>query len=349
MTSILLIDEDRTLLAALTNLLESANYTVTRALTEPAVHQALRETPPDLVVLEVDFARGVGWALLDEAVAAGTRVLVLSRHFRTEDVVRGLEAGATEYLAKPYRAEEVLARIAVRLQQPAPLSVAVPTISQTTDISPTPDLPAPSQPAAEIDATLPLGQRLRAARKARNISLVQANLETKIQMYYIQALEEEKYSLLPRGASTDALIQRYATFLDDDPNTALAEFKRLHNNDIEGPRDLAGQPVVRRRRWPLLVALLLIALLTCGLTAGGLALLFPTETSNVVTNVRGLFAAPTPTPPPPPTPPPTPSPTATATATVAPTPTLTPSATPTLTLTVVPPTATSPITGTITP
>ncbi|MBA3469683.1 MAG: helix-turn-helix domain-containing protein [Herpetosiphonaceae bacterium] len=349
MTSILLIDEDRTLLAALTTLLESANYTVARALTDSAARQALRETPPDLVVLEVDFGRGAGWALLDEAVAAGTRVLVLSRHFRTEDVVRGLEAGATEYLAKPYRAEEVLSRIAVRLQQPAPLPVQVPTIAQTTAAS---SAPAPQEPGAtpselEVDATLPLGQRLRAARKARNISLVQANLETKIQMYYIQALEEEKYSLLPRGASTDALIQRYATFLGDDPNAALAEFRRLHHNEIEGPRDLAGQPVVRRRRWPLAIALLAIALLTCGLTAGALTYIFPTQTSNVVTNVRGLFAEPTPTPPPTPTLPPTAVPTATATET--PPPTRTPTTTPTLTLTVVPPTATSPITGTVTP
>jgi DNA-binding response OmpR family regulator len=349
LTSILLIDEDRATLAALTTLLESANYTVARALTESAVHQALREAPPDLVVLEVDFARGVGWALLDEAVAAGTRVLVLSRHFRTEDVVRGLQAGATEYLAKPYRAEEVLSRIAVRLQQPAPAPVAGRKLVETTAASAEPALQDESEaaPALGLDASLPLGQRLRAARKARNISLVQANLETKIQMYYIQALEEEKYSLLPRGASTDALIQNYATFLGDDPNEALAEFRRLHHNEVEGPRDLAGQPVVHRRRWPLLVALLVIALLTCSLTAGGLALVFPDKTSNVVTNVRGLFAAPTPTAPPTlaPTAAPTPTLAPTATQTVTPT----PSATPTLTLTLAPPTATSPITGTITP
>ena len=342
MTRILLIDEDRSLLAALSKTLEAANYEVTRALTVAAAHQAVRETPPDLVLLDVEMTRGAGWALLDELVAAGLRVVVLSHRFTTDDVVRGFRAGATEYLAKPYRAEELLARLATRVRQAAPSPVQRITSAPLETIAAVDSGPE-STSRTEISA-LPLGQRLRAERKARNISLVQANLGTNIQMYYIQALEEEKYSLLPRGAATDDLVQRYATFLGDDPVAALAELRTLRHHEIEGPRDLGGQPIVRRGRWRWMVGLLLIGVVTCGITAGALALVFPTQSRNLLANVQGVFADPTATPPstnvptvPPTLPPPTLAPTATATST----------ATIPATRTIAAPTATSIVSATV--
>ena len=348
MTHILLIDEDRPLLAALSKTLEAAGYSVARALTEAAAQEAIVETIPDLTILDPEMNRGAGWTILEALVGAGLRVIVLSHRYTTEDIVRGLTAGATDYLAKPYRSEEIVARVATRLRQTAPRPTPPAASAQRVTRS-APEVPAPpsagtrgvaasDQPAAEaarepLDAgdqpTLPLGQRLRAARKARNISLVQANLETKIQMYYIQALEEEKYSLLPRGAATDDIVQRYAAFLGEEPADALAELRRIHVVDVERPHDLSGQPMSRRRRWPLAVSLLLAAALTCALTAGALALIFPTQTSNLATNVRGIFSDPTATPLPTatavPTTPPTATSAPTATATVAPT--LTPTAT----------------------
>ena len=341
MTRILLIDEDRSLLAALSKTLEAANYEVTRALTVAAAHQAVRETPPDLVLLDVEMTRGAGWALLDELVAAGLRVVVLSHRFTTDDVVRGFRAGATEYLAKPYRAEELLARLATRVRQAAPSPVQRITSAplETPSV-----VDSTSEPAPQTEMpTLPLGQRLRAERKARNISLVQANLGTNIQMYYIQALEEQKYSLLPRGAATDDLVQRYATFLGDDPVAALAELRTLRHHDVEGPRDLGGQPIVRRRRWRWVLGLLLIGLLTCGITAGALALVFPTQSRNLLANVESVFADPTATalpttmPTSAPTPPPlTLAPTVTRTATLLP-----------VTRTIAAPTATSVVSATV--
>ena len=347
MTRILLIDEDRSLLAALSKTLEAANYEVTHALTVAAAHQAVRETPPDLVMLDVEMTRGAGWSLLDELVAAGLRVVVLSHRFTTDDVVRGFRAGATEYLAKPYRAEELLARLATRVRQAVPLPVQRIT-SAPLETSSVADSEPESASRTEISA-LPLGQRLRAERKARNISLVQANLGTNIQMYYIQALEEEKYSLLPRGAATDDLVQRYAIFLGDNPSTALAELRTLRHHEIEGPRDLGGQPIVRRGRWRWMVGLLLIGVVTCGITAGALALVFPTQSRNLLANVQGVFADPTATPPstnvptvPPTLPPPTLAPTATSTATIPATRTIAaPTATSIVSATVgLPPTAT---------
>ncbi|HEY1016732.1 MAG TPA: helix-turn-helix domain-containing protein, partial [Herpetosiphonaceae bacterium] len=155
-------------------------------------------------------------------------------------------------------------------------------------------------------------------------------------MYYIQALEEEKYALLPRGGATTDLIRRYAAYLGDDAERAVAEFQRMRYDEEDGPRDLAGRPV-RRQRVPGCVVYLLVALLAAALGIGGIIYFFPVQTANAWRNVQALWQAPTPTPIP--TALPTPTPTPTATPTPTPTPTLAPTAT-------VPLTGTPQLTGT---
>ena len=77
---------------------------------------------------------------------------------------------------------------------------------------------------------LPLGQRLHAARVRKRLTLVQSELETRpsVPMHYIQAMEEEKFSLLPRGPMAEELLRSYATFVGVDVASALDEYRRLH-------------------------------------------------------------------------------------------------------------------------
>ncbi|WP_054537451.1 response regulator [Herpetosiphon geysericola] len=335
MTFILLLDEDRAFSATLARTLEMASYRVMREWTETSAREVARTQQPDLILLDLELGREQGWALLDELVGLGLRVMVMSHRSSAEDIARGLRAGATDYITKPYRTEELLARIAIRLRQAPPPSLQrADTRAPKLAAEPIIETPEP-EPVVEVAApalNIPLGQRLRQARKQRNISLVQANLDTKIQMYYIQAIEEEKYALLPRGSAAEEIVQRYAQFLSEDPAQALAEFRRLHHSDVETLRNLGGQPVRYQRRisWPLVLSL--VALLTCGLGSGAIALLFPEEMRNVTTNVRAMFSDPTATPTLTPTPTATPTltPTLTPTATPSPTPTATPEPSPTL-------------------
>ncbi len=335
MKRILLIDDDRSALATIAAALPANSYDVVRALTPEQARMEYHKQIPDLVILEVALAHETGWSLLSELVAAGARVLVVSRFATAEAVARALQAGATDVLGKPFVSAELLARIATRLRQPPPQPVRTPAAPAdvSADVAAAP--PALAEPASvQSDAPqLSLGQQLRQARKQRNISLVQANLETKIQMHYIQALEEDKYGLLPRGAAADAIVRTYAAFLSKDPEAAVVEFRAIHQDDNSGPRDLAGQPIRRQRRWLRISALLLIALLTCALVSTIIAVVFPNEVNNAWTNVQGFFSPPTSTPTPTQLPPtatlrPTLTPTVTATATLTPQPTLTPTALP---------------------
>lgn len=79
------------------------------------------ELHPDVVVSDVMMPSRDGYALLralrSEPETAGVPVLLLSARSRTRDVVAGLEAGADDYLVKPFEPAELLARIAALLER----------------------------------------------------------------------------------------------------------------------------------------------------------------------------------------------------------------------------------------
>src|SRR6185295_2855051 len=87
------------------------------------------EQRPDLVLLDPDIGRGDGWLLLNQ-FAAVTPIIVISGQALEEDIIRGLDAGAADYLAKPFRTGELLARVRSRLRP------STPNTPPATDVSP---------------------------------------------------------------------------------------------------------------------------------------------------------------------------------------------------------------------
>lgn len=77
-----------------------------------AFWQALQtEEQPELVVLDVMLPGVDGFALMDYITPTGTPVIFLTARASVEDRVRGLRAGAYDYIVKPFAAEELLARV----------------------------------------------------------------------------------------------------------------------------------------------------------------------------------------------------------------------------------------------
>ena len=76
------------------------------------LHRALRE-PPDLVVLDLNLPVVDGISVLTQLRAAQSpaRVIILTARGEVEHRVRGLKAGADDYLAKPFSMDELVARI----------------------------------------------------------------------------------------------------------------------------------------------------------------------------------------------------------------------------------------------
>jgi DNA-binding response OmpR family regulator len=114
MSSILLVEDDENLRVTLGDNLEEQGYAVTQAAGVKAAWKALQAERFDVVVLDLMLPDGDGYSLCKQLREAGhtSRVLMLTARSLEEDLVRGFDAGADDYLAKPYRLRELLARVA---------------------------------------------------------------------------------------------------------------------------------------------------------------------------------------------------------------------------------------------
>jgi DNA-binding response OmpR family regulator len=113
MERILIIEDETPMRAALADLLAAEGYrTLTAADGESGLARALAEKP-DLILLDVMMPKLDGFAVCAELrrLAHDMPVLMLTAKGQIEDRVTGLDAGADDYLVKPFSTEELLARV----------------------------------------------------------------------------------------------------------------------------------------------------------------------------------------------------------------------------------------------
>ena len=115
---ILIVDDDRGLCAMLEEYLGPEGFVIETALTGPDGLERLGREPVDLVVLDVMLPELSGFEVL-RRIRAASRVPVIILTARGEEVDRvvGLELGADDYLAKPFSARELVARIRAVLRR----------------------------------------------------------------------------------------------------------------------------------------------------------------------------------------------------------------------------------------
>src|SRR6266508_2841276 len=110
---ILVVDDDEPIAASLRRALEYEGYRVSLAADGPGAVEAAGRLAPDLVVLDVMLPGidGVTVCQRLRASASEALVLMLTARDATADRVAGLDAGADDYLVKPFAYEELLARV----------------------------------------------------------------------------------------------------------------------------------------------------------------------------------------------------------------------------------------------
>lgn len=119
MSRILVVEDDENLRLALCDNLEDEGHTVQGAATVAEAEKALAAGGVELIVLDIMLPDGDGYRLCQRYRAGGgtAAVLMLTARSLEEDLVRGFDAGADDYLAKPYRLRELLARITALLRR----------------------------------------------------------------------------------------------------------------------------------------------------------------------------------------------------------------------------------------
>lgn len=114
---ILVVDDDSALAEMLTMVLEGNGFEVVHAVDGTEAIEQFERTEPDLVLLDVmlPFMSGIQ---VCETIreTSGVPIIMLTARTDTEDIVRGLEAGADDYVVKPFNPAELTARIRARLR-----------------------------------------------------------------------------------------------------------------------------------------------------------------------------------------------------------------------------------------
>lgn len=120
--TVLVVDDDERIAASVRRALDYAGYEVAVAHDGPDAVAAAHENNPDLIVLDVMLPGFDGLEVARRLRAFGNEVPILMLTARTSvpDRVDGLEAGADDYLMKPFAHEELLARVRALLRRHLP-------------------------------------------------------------------------------------------------------------------------------------------------------------------------------------------------------------------------------------
>lgn len=116
---VLIVEDDPAVRQSLERSLAFEGYTVATAADGIAALSAVQEERPDAVILDLGLPKLDGLSVCRKLRGAGNSVpiLVLTAREATNDRVTGLDAGADDYLPKPFALEELLARLRALLRR----------------------------------------------------------------------------------------------------------------------------------------------------------------------------------------------------------------------------------------
>jgi two-component system, OmpR family, KDP operon response regulator KdpE len=119
--NILVVDDEPQIRRVLRSTLSARQYVITEAKTGEEAVEWVRREPPDLVLLDVNMP-GIGGIEACRQIRAisGAPIIMLTVRNAERDKVLALDAGADDYVVKPFSIEELLARIRAALRRYSP-------------------------------------------------------------------------------------------------------------------------------------------------------------------------------------------------------------------------------------
>ena len=125
MTRVLLVEDDRDIAEPLARALTREGYDVTAAGDGRVALNEVLDSPPDLIILDIGLPGMDGLDVCRHVrdVRPHVPILMLTARDGELETVAGLDAGADDYVTKPFRLSELLARIRAMLRRSAPPEV----------------------------------------------------------------------------------------------------------------------------------------------------------------------------------------------------------------------------------
>jgi len=139
--NILVVEDEPAIQELLSLSLTQAGHAPLRALSAEEARQIMQETQPDLIILDwmlpgisgIEFTR----RLKDDDFTRQIPIIMLTAKGEEFDKVRGLEAGADDYVTKPFSPRELLARVKAVLRRRAPQMTDDPIEAKGLRLDPT--------------------------------------------------------------------------------------------------------------------------------------------------------------------------------------------------------------------
>lgn len=117
---ILVIDDDPSLVALLYHSLTEQGYEVYKAHDGQEGLRQIHSHQPDLIILDIIMPKLDGWQVCRRTrEMSDVPIIMLTTRGKEEDIVRGLDCGADDYLSKPFSVTELLARVRAVLRRAA--------------------------------------------------------------------------------------------------------------------------------------------------------------------------------------------------------------------------------------
>lgn len=117
---VLIVDDEPLNLDMLSRRLNTRGYQTVTAPSAEEAHRRIRERTPDIILLDVNMPRVSGLEMLDQLKAdestQGIPIILVSALSDTENIVRGLQRGANDYVTKPINLPVLLARLETQLK-----------------------------------------------------------------------------------------------------------------------------------------------------------------------------------------------------------------------------------------
>lgn len=132
---VLVVEDDREIRALMQSSLSVEGFEVQTAVSLSEASALLRHSPPDVIVLDLGLPDGDGVQLVREVRARHSLpIVVVSARHQEAQKIQLLDAGADDYLTKPFSVGELLARIRVALRHRGTALAAAVTVHELDDL-----------------------------------------------------------------------------------------------------------------------------------------------------------------------------------------------------------------------